>query len=285
MNIYRRNANTNKEYSVYINGKLYSVDKNNIDVVVLSLNKKDDDSKTETFVFKSNNQNQNFLFKTCNYIDRKPECCFLASSFDEYKNDLLALSDDMLKDVSIINFASFYNHKIIDKMTSIKETKAYFDGWLVENKKDLLLLSRGAEIVFCQKDENKDIQSLLLSKKTEIKNCKDGKKTFWQKMSAWFLGNMLVLAYKEDISKLLLDSEKRQKVDAGIREIAKVLKKENVQLDTQVLLTDIYAFPDGYSSEYNSLKGSMFLSEMLGNIDRFDCPVLSEIISNATKKY
>lgn len=265
---------------------VYLLQENNIDVVVLNPLSKDGDVKSETHVFKSNYQNQSFSFKTCKYLNKKPECCFLASSFDEYKNDLLALSDEMLRDVKIVNFASFYNHEIIEQMEQIKEVRAYFDGWLSKNKKELFLLGRNSEITICQKeDEGKDIQEMLSNKKIDIKLRKDSSKIFWQKLASTVLGNILRLTYNDDISKILLNSEIRQKVDDLIKEITKKIKDKGCQIDAQKLLTDIYAYPDGFESEYASLKGCMMLSEMVGNADCFNDPKLFEILSEITKKY
>ena len=256
---------------------------NNIEVVVLSSSNKDNDTKTESCVLKSNFQNQNFSFKVCKHLNRRPEYCFLASSYDEYKNDLIALSDNMLKGVKVINFSSFYNHEIIAQLPNIDELRAYFNSWLIKDKKDLILLSRNSEIVLCQKeDDNKDIHQILFNKKIEIKTRKDD--VFGQKLASWFLGNMLILAYNDDISKLLLNNEKRQKVDKIIKEIAQVLKVKGYQIDTQTLLTDVYAFPDGFESEYNSPRGRLVLTDMMGRVDRFDYPELFELIGVVAKK-
>ena len=255
-------------------------------VAVLTPLSKEDIVKSETCVFKSNHFNQSFSFKTCKYLDKKPEYCFLASSFNEYKNDLLALSDEMLKDVKVVNFACFYNHKLIEQMEWVKEIRAYFDGWLVKDKKDLLLLGRNSEITLCHKeDDSKDIQEMLSNKKTDVKSRKFSSKMFWQKLVAMVLGNMLILAYKDDVSKLLLNSEIRQRVDDLIKEFAKKIKDKESQIDTQKLLTDIYAYPDNFVSEYASTKGCIALSEMIDGADCFNYPKLFEILSELTKKY
>ena len=108
---------------------------------------------------------------------------------------------------------------------------------------------------------------------------------FWQKLVAMVLGNMLILAYKDDVSKLLLNSEIRQRVDDLIKEFAKKIKDKECQIDTQKLLTDIYAYPDNFVSEYASTKGCIALSEMIDGADCFNYPKLFEILSELTKKY
>jgi ketopantoate reductase len=159
---------------------------------------------------------------------------------------------------------------------------------LVKDKKDLILLSRTAEITLCQKEDNedyKDIESLLFNKKVEIKLRKDSSKMFWQKVSSWFLGNLLVLAYNNSIANILLDSNVRKKVDEIIKEIARILANKDIDIDTQVLLTDIYAFPDDFLSEYSSPRGCLALIDMFAGVDRFECPNLFELIGATTKKY
>lgn len=264
----------------------YILQQNNVEVVILDTLKRNKTDKTESWLFKSNFQNQGFSIKFCNELNKKPEYCFLASSFDEYKNDLLALSDDFLKDVKVVNFASFYNHELIEQMENVDEIRAYFTGWLMKSKKDITMLNRNAEIKICSMGNiEKDLQAILNDKKLEVKFGKDSKKAFWQKMAAWFLGNLLVLVYENDVSKIMLNNESRQNADAVIKEVSQILKTKEVHIDTQTLLTDVYAFPDGFVSEYASLRGLNSLSEMIEIPDYFNHPKLFEMIKKALKKY
>lgn len=264
----------------------YILQQNNVEVVVLDKLKRNKTDKTESWLFKSNFQNQGFSIKFCNELNKKPEYCFLASSFDEYRNDLLALSDDFLKGVKVVNFASFYNHELIEQMENVDEIRAYFTGWLMKSKKEITMLNRNAEIKICSMENiEKDLQAILNDNKLEVKFGKDSKKTFWQKMSAWFLGNLLVLAYENDVSKIMLNNELRQNTDAVMKDISQILKTKEVQIDTQTLLTDVYAFPDGFVSEYASLRGLNSLSEMIEIPDYFNHPKLFEMIKKAFKKY
>ena len=85
---------------------------NNIDVIVVNTLRKNKSEKEESWFLKNGFHGQSFSFSSCDALKKKPDYCFLASSFDEYKSDVLFLSDNMLRDVPVINFASFYNHKI-----------------------------------------------------------------------------------------------------------------------------------------------------------------------------
>lgn len=259
---------------------------NNIDVMVLDVLKRNKSEKEESWFFKNSFQGQSFSFKFCNELNKKPEYCFVASSFDEYKSDLLFLSDKRLKEVPIINFASFYNHKFVEQSENIKEIRAYFDGWLIMQKKEITMLNRNAEIKICCKEAlEKDLSEILNDKKIDVKFSKNSKKMFWQKKISWALGNLFILAYDEDISKILLNKERRQTVDGAIKEICQILKREEQQPDTQKLLTDIYAFPDGFISEYASPSGCLSLCEMIGDVNYFDHPKLFELTNKILNKY
>lgn len=265
---------------------VYVLKQNNIEVVVLNTSNNDKGEKKEGYVFKSNTQNQSFSFNEVSVLDKKPEYCFLASSFDDYKNDLLALSDEKLKGVEVVNFASFYNREIIEKMKDIKEIRAYFNGWLVKNKKELIFLDKSAEVKLCCKDENlEDFSHILKAPRLNIKKTINTKKLYLQTLIPWFLGNLSVLGYQKDISTLMSNSETRQDIEEAIKEVLKALKCENFQVDENAILPDIYAFPDKFVSEFDSLRGVNALLNIIKGVDRFNSPKLFDLTAKAFKKY
>lgn len=238
------------------------------------------------YVIKSAFQNQDVEIRSSKFIEKKPEFCFLASSFNEYQKDLVYLSDEILKGVPIINFASFYNRKLIEQLDNIEEIRAYFNGFLVKAKKEVYHLNRVSDItICCEAEVVKELKNLLTSKKTNVKLAKNTKKLFWQELVPYLLGNLYVLMYQSDISQILTDNNKRQKLDLMIAEVVKLLKKAKQQIDEQKILPDIYAFPDGFSSEFDSLQGIEVLSRLIDGIDYFETPELFEIISKIYKKY
>ena len=238
------------------------------------------------YVIKSAFQNQDVEIRSSKFIEKKPEFCFLASSFNEYQKDLIYLSDEILKGVPIINFASFYNRKLIEQLDNIEEIRAYFNGFLVKAKKEVYHLNRVSDItICCEAEVVKELKNLLTSKKTNVKLAKNTKKLFWQELVPCLLGNLYVLMYQSDVSQILTDNNKRQKLDLMIAEVVKLLKKAKQQIDEQKILPDIYAFPDGFSSEFDSLQGIEVLSRLIDGIDYFETPELFEIISKVYKKY
>ena len=261
-----------------------ALQKKGIEVVVLSsLDKK---NERGNYVLKSANQTQNVEVNFCKTLSRKPEYCFLASSYEEYKNDLFFLSDVFLRDVPVINFASFYNKKIIEQMAQVDEIRAYFKGWLVKVKKEIYLLNRVSEVTICNNEATGIyLAELMTSNQINVKEDKNNDRVFWQEIAPCFLANLCLLAYKTDISVILADNEKRKKVDTAVSEIVSLLKKEKQQIDEQKILSDIYAFPDGYSSEFDSLKGIDALSKFVEGVDYFETPALFELVSAAYKKY
>ena len=262
----------------------YILQQNNIEVEVLT--SMDKVKKQDEYVFKSNIQSQNFSFKSVRFLEKKPEYCFVASSFNEYKNDLLLLADNIFKDVKIVNFSSFYNREIIKQMEGIKEIRAYFNGWLVKNKKEVVLLNRSSEIKVCCKVEMlSDLQVLLNDKRLDVKIEKNSKKLFLQNLIPWFLGNLLVLSYQRNITELLANNEVRQEVSSVVKEILQLLGCNDNLVDEASVLPNIYAFPDNFVSEFASDRGVLILSEIIKGINGFDTPKTFKLIASAIKKY
>ena len=287
----KKNTEETKDFVVVIGTSplakflVHILQEKGVDVVLLSSLKNKE--LGNTYTLKSSLQNQSFEVKHSYGLSRKPEYCFLASSFDDYKSDLFFLSDVFLKDVPVINFASFYNKSFIEQMEQVDEVRAYFKGWLVGVKKEIYLLNRISEIKICSKNKNSEkIKELLSNKKTEAKDGeKNTQKLFWQELSSHFLANLCLLAYKTDISQILTNSENRKKIDLAISELAGLIKKGGQQIDEQKVLSDIYAFPDGYSSEFDSMQGVNALSKFVEGIDFFETPNLFEMVAAICKKY
>ena len=103
-------------------------------------------------------------------------------------------------------------------------------------------------------------------------------------MIPFVLGNLLVLVYDDNVSKLLADNKIRKKVDNIVDEVLQIVDRKD-SLDKHVILSEIYAFPDGFISEFDSVQGVFILSQMIKGIDCFSTPNVSELVSVAMKKY
>ena len=265
---------------------VHILQQNNMDVIVLDTMKKSKSEKAENWMLKSSFQNQSFSFKYCDTLNTKPEYCFLASSFDEYKSDLLMLSDEMLTKVPVVNFASFYNHKIIEQMDNVEEIRAYFNGWLVKNKRDIIVFNRVSDVdICCERKILGDLQHILYSNKINIKERKNTKGLFWKNFIPFVLGNIFVLAYDKDVSKLMEIDDIRKEIRDASSECVKMLKQIKIEVDEAEVLPAIYAFPDGYVSEFNSLLGVSVLTDVFVKPDYFNTPVLFNVLAKAVNKY
>jgi hypothetical protein len=170
-------------------------------------------------------------------------------------------------------------------MNNINEIRAYFNGWLVKNKKELMLFNRSAEIKLCNADIVPDLQEVLNDKRLSIKIEKNTEKLYLQMLIPWFLGNLLVLSYQKNVSEVLADNKSRQEIVDVVKEILKLLERGNSLIDEASVFPDIYAFPDNFVSEFASGRGILSLSEAIKGINAFDTPKTFAMIARAAKKY
>ena len=104
-------------------------------------------------------------------------------------------------------------------------------------------------------------------------------------MAAFFLTNLLLTSYNQPISKIFADKETRTIADKAIKELCSLAKKDKISLESSKILTDIYACPDEYKSEFASAKGILVLGQLIQNLTPFETPTLQNLLNTAGKKY
>ena len=258
---------------------------NNIDVAWMSgIAKKD--KNNEPFIVKNTSFQSRFInLSASKFLTQKVEYCFLASSVNEYKTDLTLLSDSFLKNVLIINFAYLYNTNILKELGKIQEIKAFFDGYLQKNKNTIQLLSRnyGFKINATDSILEQDLKSLIGGHKSGIDFVKNGDVFFEQKFVSYTLVNLLAAIYNKDISVLLSNTDTRKLTDDAIKEMKKITIKKTIEIDSSKVLTDIYAAPDGLTSDFLNKNAFLFVSDALKSVTKNEFPILYEMLLKLSK--
>ena len=111
------------------------------------------------------------------------------------------------------------------------------------------------------------------------------KNTFWQNLAAFFLTNLLLIVYNQPISRIFADKETRTIADKAIKELCSLAKKGKVSLEPSKILTDIYACPDEYKSEFASAKGAHTLGQLIQDLTPFETPTVQNLLNTIIKKY
>ena len=258
---------------------------NNIDVTWMSgATKKNKDN--EPFIVKNASFQSRFVnLSASKFLTKKVEYCFLASSVNEYKTDLILLSDSFLKNVLIINFAYLYNADILKELGETQEIKAFFEGYLQKNKNTVQLLSRNYDFKINATDSilEQDLKSLIGGSKFGIDFVKNGDVFFEQKFVSYILVNLLTAVYDKDISVLLSNTDTRKLTDDAIKEMKKIAIKKKIEIDSSKVLTDIYAAPDGLISGFLNKKAFLFVSDVLKSVTKNEFPILYEMLLKLSK--
>ncbi len=227
----------------------------------------------------SNTQtNQLYLSFTDNII-KSPDYCILASDLENLKSDFLLLQNPLLKDTNLINFVSNYTQKFINK-TYIP---AYFNGWLQRDKNNIIALNKNIEITFfCNNKKDFNISNIFSSPHLSFSYNDKSLPNFWEQTSSFLIANLLILKYKQSPSCLLLDENIRKQVDAILKEISFLAKKNSENFDSSKSLASIYAIPNNYNGEINNVKSFNNLVPSITSINHFDTPFLHNLIVSAT---
>ena len=128
-----------------------------------------------------------------------------------------------------------------------------------------------------------NLQLILGKHKSNVDFVKNGKAFFEQKFISYILINLLTAIYKKGISELVSDAEIRKLTDEAISEMKKIATKKKIEIDSSKVLADIYAIPEETVSQFLNEKAFLFVSGVLGQINKTDCPTLYKMLLKLSK--
>ncbi|MBE6454636.1 MAG: hypothetical protein E7017_07150 [Alphaproteobacteria bacterium] len=258
---------------------------NNIDVTWMSSLAKTSRTNGRFVVKNTSFQSGVVNLSALKYLTKKPEYCFLASDIKEYKSDVILLSDRFLENVLIVNFAYMYNNRIIQELPKVNAITAFFDGVLQKNKNTVQLLSHNYDFKINTIDSGfeQDLKLVLGGHKLDVDIVKNGDVFFEQKFVSYILINLLTAVYNKNISILLSNTDTRKLTDDAIKEMKKISIKKKIEIDSSKVLADIYAAPNGVTSDFLNKNAFLFVSDALKSVTKNEFPVLYEMLLKLSK--
>ena len=255
---------------------------------IVPLNLLDNFTHSDTITIKSSlykNHRREFSFES--ELKAPIDFCFLASSPENYRNDLLLLlTTPLLKNIPLINFSNYYNHRLFNEQKDYQEIPAFFKGWINFDGETLQPLEKQSRLILeCPLEKTVGIKKLFNDTPFNLIFTEKSKNTFCQNLAAFFLTNLLLISYNKTISRIFADKETRAIADKAIKELCFLAKKEKVSIEPSKILTDIYACPDEYKSEFSSAKGIHVLGQLIQNLTPFETPEVQNLLNIAVKKY
>lgn len=230
-------------------------------------------------------QSRHTNFHFASSVDFKPDFCFLASAPTEASSDLLFLSAEPVKLAPLINCSSFYNHRLLPKISPTKEISGYFSGGLNLNKNTLIHLKSLPKLQLCStSDTAVQIKRLFDDSQISITLSHHNKTFFWEHLSVFFLSNLLLISEPASLVTRLTDPDTRNQAELAAAELVKLAKKHKISLDSSEILAGLYDIEDGSHSEFTTPAALNVLLNILPEINRFDTPSLFRLSANAVNK-
>lgn len=255
--------------------------------ILVAANQLESWSRLGSFTIKPTNFHTHHTnFRFASHLDSSVEYCFIASSPEANQSDLLLLQDSSLATVPIINLSSFYNRDLIAKFTKTKVITAYFSGALSLDKNTLQSLERNPKIELCCDSETASpIKQLFESSVLSFSFSTASITLYWRHFAPFYISNLLLLLYQQDISATLMQPAIRHLADSAINEICRLAAAEKATLEAGDVLTEIYAQANGSQNEFSSTRNFTVFANLLKGVDRFETPALHELLRTTAKKY
>lgn len=267
----------------FISGSLQN---NNCAVInLVSAGKLQKYAQNDTFtICPSDFQNQRHDFSFASAPAEEPDFIFLASSPEDVQNDILLLAHPLLKTAPVINLSFLFNKKILISSNDRKIISAFCRSFFNLEKNTLTFLKRTPEIEICAApDFMKSLKRLFENTSLSFTVSQEESLLFWQNLIPFFLGNVISLAEKKNVSDSLLQQSVRKLADSALNEFFALAAAEKINLDTSQILPRLYSFPDNYAGEISSVRQFNAFANLLPQISRFETPALFELLSKASK--
>lgn len=234
----------------------------------------------------SDYQSRRHEFSFASVPAEQADFIFVASSPEDINNDLLLLAHPLLKNAPIINLSFLFNKKIIGQTTDKKTFPAFCRGFFNLEKNTLTFLKRTPEIEICaSSDFIKSLKQLFENTPLSFTKISDEASLFWQNLIPFFLGNIISLAEKKNVSDSLLLPSVRKLADSALNELFALTEVKKTALDASQILPQLYSFPDNYAGEIFSIRQFNAFTGLLPQINRFETPALFEILRKRLRIY
>ena len=227
---------------------------------------------------------KHFSVPSTDTLSSSPDFCVIASSPKNFKTDFLLSQNTFLEKVTILNFSHFYNHSFFEQLQNKNVVPCYSFQYLNFEKNTLNLLTNKIMInILGAPKEFSYLASLFRNPSVEIKNISASKPSFWKHFIPFFIRELLLMAYKKDISVLLNQTDVRKQISTAIDELCALSKNAHEIVKADDVLAFLYTVPDGYKSEFLKNESSSILAELLPQISYFETPFLFKLMSLANK--
>lgn len=238
-----------------------------------------------------------YIYETSFWSKEEGKMLIITAPSSEINSAITAVSPDKFSLSPIICFTLLKDTAYLKDILGSSFAKAHFSGWLKRNEQNIILADHAPIIKFYSPldDELRQQISLLFSSanlKTEFTNGESS--AFWNYFAVFALGSLVTAAYNQNLAQILKNKDALEYLRLLISEIYLLAKTDNVELEPDNILQQIYNIPSGYifplheetknggNSGFNMLSSTITQSARRGNIK---IPELSQLINKIYNIY
>ena len=231
-------------------------------------------------------QNKHTHFTFASVAAKPYDFCFLASTPAQTSSDLLCLNQPYLHIVPVINLSFLYNRNLLNKLNTVKIIPAVFKAQLSLNKNTVELYEHSPKLEIITSGENAvRLKNIFNDSSIDLNILPSDKRFFWQNLAPYFIGNLLLLCYNKPISALMSQAETRHQADSAVNELISLAATDKISLDSGEIIARIYTFANDYPGDIKTQNDFNAFLNLIKELNRFDTPVLFDLLSLASKKY
>ena len=197
-----------------------------------------------------NLQKHKFLCQTSSYTFSKAKLLVITSNIQKLKSELLLISQKNMANTPCVIFSDKQDISIAETLVGKPLIRAWFNGWLMQEDKQISLYGNEPEIVLSKDYNNIEncLSALALINRCGIKtfSTEEQNNLYWENFAIKIIASMLSAKEQQNIAQICKNKEKREIINSLSEEMASLAACNGAHIIVEDICKKIYAIPSHY---------------------------------------
>lgn len=194
-------------------------------------------------------QRRHYKIENAFCMNETPRLLIIAADSSTLKAALMTLSPRKLSNVPVLILSQNISDEVMADFLKVPYLKGYFYGYLADDKNQLSILGRHANLIISASEENElfqTIKEIFAPLDIKLAADEDDNSNFWNYFIPHVCISLLSAAYGKNIYSFTKDEAGRRRIDKCLEELIEMAAMDNTGIEHSAMLKKIYNVPANY---------------------------------------